>query len=715
MLQVIQSYRTGEVAVRDVPAPRCSRGGILVRNHASLISIGTERSVIELGKKSLVGKARARPDLVKRALEKAKAEGFWATFQAAMARLDTPTPLGYSSAGVVLEAGASAHGFAPGDRVACVGNNFASHAEFISVPVNLACRIPDAVSDEEASFAMLGAIAMHGVRLAGLTFGSTVAVTGLGLLGLIAVQILRAYGCRVVAMDPDPAKAEIAKRFGIEAVSGAEALAGAVHALTAGVGADAVLITAATKSDEPVNTAVALSRHKGRIVVVGVADIHPDRNEMWHKEVEIVVSRAGGEGALDPVYELDGIDLPVSSARWTQGRNVEEFLRLIAEKKINVASLITHRFAMAKAEEAYAALTDGSLKGAIGVVLDYPRDAELKRHIALAQAKVSAKETLSAAVIGAGQFGRTTLLPVLKKLPGVNLTVLGTSSGSSAEHSASKFGFAEATTDSDMLYARSDIDVVFAFTPHANHAHAVAKAIESGKPLFVEKPLCVLPEELQAIEHLASAATSLPPIMVGHNRRYSPHTVKIREWLSGRRGPLVMAMTINAGFVPPEHWVHDDAQGRSRIVGEMTHFLDLAEAITGSAIAEVSAMRVAADNQTILNNDNLTASLRMTDGSVVSLVYSAQGSRSTPREGLQIFSGGMTITSSDWRHSLLAGPKAEKFSTASQALGYPEEMSRFLSAARGGLLEPDFAGLLRVMRASFAIEDSLATGRPVAV
>ncbi len=715
MLQVIQSYRTGEVAVREVPAPRCSRGGLLVRNRASLISIGTERSVIELGKKSLVGKARARPDLVKRALEKAKAEGFWATFQAALARLDTPTPLGYSSAGIVIEAGTGAHGFAPGERVACVGNMFASHAEFVCVPVNLACRIPDGVSDDEAAFAMLGAIAMHGVRAANLTFGSTVAVIGLGLLGLISVQLLKAYGCRVLAMDPDASKAEIAKRFGAEAVASNDELVAAVNAATAGLGCDAVLITAATKSDEPVQIAVALSRRKGRIVVVGVAGIHPDRNELWHKEVEIVVSKAGGEGALDPVYELDGIDLPIHNARWTQARNVEEFLRLIAEKKIDVASLITHRFGIAKAEDAYKALTDGALKGAIGVVLDYPPDAPLARSVALPRTKAAAKDSLNVAVIGAGQFGRTTLLPVLAKMPGLTLQALATSSGASAEHSAGKFGFKEASTDGDALFARGDIDALFAFTPHSAHAHAVLKAIAAAKPLFVEKPLCVTPEELDDIQKAASAAAALPPIMVGHNRRHSPHTAKIRAWLGERRGPLVMNMSINAGFVPPEHWVHAEAQGRSRIVGEMTHFLDLAEAITGAEILEVSAARVAGDDRTVLNNDNLVATLKLSDGSVVALVYSAQGSRSYPRERFEIFSAGNTIVSTDWRKSELFGTKSDKFATGSQALGYPEEIAAFAAAARGAPLTPDFAGTLRVMHAAFAIEDALATGRTISL
>jgi predicted dehydrogenase/threonine dehydrogenase-like Zn-dependent dehydrogenase len=719
VLQIVQNYRSGEVALRTVPAPRCPRNGLLVQTSASLISIGTERSMVDLGRKSLIGKARARPDLARRALEKARREGFWKVFQDSLARLDTPSPLGYSSAGVVLEVGDSVTGFAPGDRVACIGQGVASHAEIVSVPINMAARIPDNVTDEEAAFGMVGVIALHGVREAHLTFGSKVAVIGLGLLGLITVQLLRAYGCQVIAMDLDQAKCDLAKGFGASAATTSkDELLEISNRLSDGFGQDAVLVTAATSSDAPINTAIELSRPKARIVLVGVADIHPNRNEMWHKEVEIIVSKAGGPGTLDPLYELDGIDHPIGYVRWTQTRNVEELLRLASEKRLDFGRLITHRYTIADAETAYREHLGDARTSAIGVIVNYQKTPSTKREVVLAaNSSVKRDGALRLAVLGAGQFGRTTLLPALAKAQDVSLLVLATSSGVSAEHSGRRFGFAEVSTESDAVFARSDIDAVFALTPHSHHARAVKLAIESNKPLFVEKPLCISPDELTEIEAAWNAAAHRPIIMVGHNRRYSPHADKLREWLKGRQGPLVMDVRVNAGYVPPEHWVHSEAQGRSRIIGEMTHFLDFMEAVSGTAIIEVGAMRTDGGSRIVLDNDNVAVNVRFADGSVGSLVYCGQGPRSYPREHFEIFFDGRAVTSLDFRQSLLFNAKGQtKFSSGAQDYGYVAEIAAFLTAAKGGIsILPDFATDLRIMRAAFAIEASLATGAPVKV
>jgi predicted dehydrogenase len=717
MQQVIQSYRSGEVSVREVPAPGCPTNGILVRNRASLISIGTERSIVELGRKSLLGKARARPDLAKRALDKAKKEGFWKVFKESLAKLDTPTPLGYSSAGVVLEVGAGVHEFSPGDRVACVGVGFGSHAEIVAVPVNMACKIPEGLGFEEAAFGMVGPIALHGVREANLSFGSIVAVMGLGLLGLISVQLLNAYGCRVIAMDVDPSKLELARKFGAKhAVSSSEALIELVNAETGGLGADAVIIAAATKSSDPINTAVALSRHKARIVLVGVADIHPDRNEMWHKEVEIVVSKAGGAGALDPLYELDGIDIPIAYARWTQNRNVEEFLRLAAERRIDLGAIITHRYPIADADAVYARIMDGKLPGSIGVVLDYPDDGPVVRRVSLTQARPQVNPgTPRVAVLGAGSFGGSVILPALARAKGLERKILATSSGATAEHNARRFMFAECATDGDAVFAREDIDAVFALTPHSHHARAAILAAHHNKALFIEKPLCTTPEELADVE--AAYAQSASLLMIGHNRRYSPHGRKIREWLAGRTGPMVMDMRINAGFVPKHHWVHSERQGRSRIIGEMTHFLDFAEAVAGVPLTELSAMRVGGDDLTVLNNDNIVVNFRFADGSIGSLVYSAQGSRGYPREHFEFFSGGKSIVSTDFVRTVLHGPsRDESFKTPAQAYGYPEEIQHYLAVTRGEEQpEVDLETNFRIMRAAFAIETSLAKGTAISL
>ncbi len=718
MKAVVQSYSSGLVRVAEVPVPRCPVNGILVRTNASLVSIGTERSMIELGRKSLLGKARARPDLVKRALEKAKREGYWRTFQESLARLDAAVPLGYSSAGIIVEVGAAAHGFSPGERVACVGHTFASHAEFASVPVNMACHIPDSVTDEEAAFCMLGAIAMHGVRSTQLALGGTVAVVGLGLLGILTAQILRAYGCQVVGMDPDSSKILLCQQLGItDTVTSAQKLQEVVLRQTSGAGCDAVIIAAATKSSEPVSNAVGLCRQGGRVVIVGVADIHPDRNEMWKNEVDIVVSKAGGLGALDPLYELDGIDLPIGVARWTQGRNVEEFLRLVATRKVIVEKLVTHRSPIAQADSLYGRLIDGKLDSVVGVVLTYPETCSLTRRVVFRESLQTYSAKLRLAVMGAGLFGKSVFLPALAREKDVDLNVLVTSSGVNGEHNAKKFGFRECSTESEAIFGREDVDAVIALLPHSQHFKTVLDAVINGKHLLVEKPLCVTSEELDSIEAALAGNVAPPVIMVGHNRRYSQHTAKIKKWLARRSSPLVMTLRINAGFVPPDHWVHSESEGRSRIVGEGTHFIDLAIAIIGSEITSVHAMRVRGNDKTVVNNDNFCALLQFTDGSIANLIYTAQGPRTLSREVIEIFSEGTTIVSTDFRlteHYAASG--RTQFSTRAQNYGYEEEISQFVAVVQGRTaLEPSLVNMIHAMRVAFAIERSLAEGVQVSL
>lgn len=719
MKQVVQSYKTGEVTLRDVPVPQCGGKRILVRNRNSLISLGTERSTIELGRKSLLGKAASRPDLVRRAWDKAKKEGLLKTWQEAMGRLDTPTPLGYSGAGVVEQCGIAATEFSPGDRVACVGQGFASHAEFVSIPVNLACRIPDAVSDEEAAFGMLGIIALHGIRSANLTFGSRVVVMGLGLLGLLTIQMLRAYGCEVIALDPSADKVELAKRYGfMHTTSDAVELTRLCDARTAGNGADAVIITAASKDRGPVDQAIQLSRVKGRIVVVGTADIHPDRNELWLKEIELVVSKAAGPGSLDPLYEVEGIDLPIGDVRWTQKRNLEEFLRLLADKKVDVQALITHRFSIAQAEEVYAQFIAGKLIHPIGVLLTYTDHAPIDRQLPLPSTKQSTTQkdgTLRLGVIGAGLFGKALLLPALQSQSNVMLHTLVTGSGASVEHSARKFGFANQATEASAVWLQPEIDAVIGLTPHSQHARLVRDAIQHGKALFLEKPLCTTEEELVELRSLASQASSLPMLFVGHNRRFSPHTVQMQKWLAGRQSPLVMQMRVNTGFIPATHWVHSDDEGRSRIVGEMSHFIDLIQSLAGALVSRVSAERVSGDNHTSVNNDNIAVSFKLTDGSVGSLIYSASGDKAYSREALEIFFDGKTIASKDFRVSELhQNGKTDTFKTRSQEMGYVEELKNFIHCASGkDLPVVSSHEMFTTMSTIFAIERALATAQVV--
>lgn len=722
MHQIIQNYKTGKVTLENVPVPKCGRKSILVRNCHSLISIGTEKSTIELGKKSLLGKARARPDLVKRAIEKAKNEGLRKTITEAMGRLDTPTPLGYSAAGIVVEVGIEAHGFAPGDRVACIGQGFASHADYISVPVNLTVKIPDEVSTESAAFGMLGCIALHGIRSADLTFGSNVAVIGLGLLGQLSVQLLKAYGSRVFAYDLNAEKARQALVHGAEfSHHDANLFEEMIFSATQNQGVDAVIITAATQSNEPVDFAIKLSRQKGKIVVVGVADIHPNRNELWLKELELIVSKAAGPGSLDDDYEKDGIDYPIELARWTQNRNLQEFIRLLSKNLIDVSGLITQKFPIDVAEKVYDDFLNNKLVNPIGLLFEYSNTNPIERKIMLNTTQLNEKNgrevgapaTTSISIIGAGLYGKAVFLPTLQKIKNVRLNTLVTSSGMSAQHNAKRFGFASCSTDLNDVFNDQSTHAIVALTPHSQHANLVLKAIELKKSLLIEKPLCVHQHELDEIIAAYQTAKEKPILMVGHNRRFSPHANKIKAWLSSRVNPAILSYRVNAGNIPAEHWVHSDREGRSRIVGEMTHFIDLMLYLLNEKPISVFAKRIAGDDQSVVNNDNVVITIQFSKGSVGALIYSASGNRAFNREYLEIFFDEKTIVSTDFRKTELIAAKSEKYKTSKQEIGYSEEITSFVDAVARRKAAVLFEDVVISMQTVFAIEESLAKNKMI--
>ena len=752
MKQIIQNYRTGKLELAEVPIPLCSSNKILVKNIASLISIGTERSILELGRKSLLGKAKARPDLVKRFIDKAKNEGFIKTYKEALGRLDNPTPLGYSSAGIVVKAGKGVPEFSPGDRVACIGAGYAGHAEYISIPAMLCCKVPEPVSFEEASFGMLGIIALHGIRCADLSFGSSVVVIGLGLIGLLTVQILKAYGCRVIGTDIDPAKLELAKKLGADVVAEDAKLKAQSDLFTQGVGVDAVIITAATKSDRPVNMGVDIVRFRGKIVLVGVADVHPQRNEMWHKEVEIVVSRAGGPGTFDPFYENKGMDYPIGYVRWTENRNLKEFMRLLSEGKVDVRPLITHRFPIAEALDAYEGFSNGTIKNCIGIVLNYPEESLDDNH-RIFERRISLKKNKSAVdtggrvnvgVIGAGLFGKALLLPALKEMRGITLKMLATSSSANAYHAGKKYGFEECTTDYHEILNNDEISAIIILTPHSLHARMVSEALQAGKHVFVEKPLCLNEEELIKIKELATdphrpaqtflpddlsagkmssfqeindSRITMPLVMVGYNRRFSPHAVKISEYLAHRQDPIIISYRVNAGFVPPDHWVHAEEQGGGRIIGEICHFVDFIQFLTGANPTRVFAERISGNNQTAVNNDNIAINLKFADGSVGNIVYSASGDKASSRERIETFCEGKTIVSTDFKKTYCHFKgKKKSFNTHNQSMGYKEELQHFFDVVKGHTepkltIDEIFYSTLTV----FKIHESLQAGEAVEI
>ncbi len=752
MKQIIQNYRTGAVELLEVPVPLCTPNKILLKNIASLVSIGTERSIIELGRKTLIGKARTRPDLVKRFMEKAKNEGFIKTFKTALQMLDNPTPLGYSSAGLVIEVGENIHKFSPGDRVACIGAGYASHAEYVVVPEMLCAHIPKTrfnsykllvngkneetsqitnneltdnyISFEEAAFGMLGTIALHGIRCAKLTFGESVAVVGLGLLGLLTVQILKAYGCKVIGTDIDLHKVELAKKLNADyAYALEDEFKNGVERATNGYGADAVIITAATESDAPVNTAVDVARYGGRIVLVGVADIHPQRNEMWHKEVEIIVSKAGGPGTFDPFYENRGIDYPVGYVRWTESRNLEEFLRLMAEGKVDVNPLITHRFKIEQAEIIYKDMMANKGGPYIGVILEYPQESLNVNSYKLLERKISLKTNqhitnnntqINVGVIGAGLFGKALLLPALKKIKDIRFHTLSTSSSTNTYHTAKKYGFDQCTTDYKEVLQNNEINTVIILTPHSLHARMVIEALKAGKHVFVEKPLCINEEELQQI---IDARCQMPDkyLMVGYNRRFSTHAIRASEYLKNRRDPIVINYRVNAGFVPPEHWVHSEEEGGSRIIGEVCHFVDMMQFLTKSNPIRVYAERISGNNKASLNSDNVAITLKFEDGSIGNIIYSASGDKAYSREQIEIFSEGNTIVIKDYKETdFYKSGKKKTLKTFNQEMGYKEELQHFFDIIKGKTVpsitsEETFLSTYTV----FKINESLEKGQPV--
>lgn len=720
MKQVIQNARTGKVSIAEVPSPACRPGNILVRNNSSIISIGTERSIVELGKKSLIGKARARPDLVKRAIEKARTEGITATIQEAKGRLETPTRLGYSCAGIVTQCGLEVTKFSPGDRVACIGSNAANHAEFISVPENLAAIVPANVLIEHAAFGQIAIIALHGIRSAKLSYGSTVAVIGLGLLGLITVQILRAYGFVVIGMDPDQSKCDLATLHGAEfATDNSNQLNSTILGCSDGTGADSVIITATSKTVDPLENAINVTRIGGRIVIVGAIPIQADRQSLWEKEIELIISKAGGPGSLVPEYEENGVDYPTDLVRWTENRNLKEYLRLLSRGLVDITPLITHRFPLNQANEVYDKLSNGSLSNAIAIAFEYQKEVEVNRTIPLKMEQKRVKPTtLTLGVIGAGLFGQSSLLPVLRRISNIKKKTIATLSGISSQKSAEKFGFSTSTTDSEFLLQDKDINGVIIIAPHSVHAELTMRSLECEKHVLVEKPLCTNWEEYSRIESvLSDTGTKHLLLMVGHNRRHSPHTEKIRLALKNRNEPLVVSYRVNAGFVSSDHWVHSTEEGRSRIIGEMSHFVDIMQYLTGADPIRVMAERVQGNNRSTINNDNIVAVFKFSDGSVGQLTYAANGNRSLGRESLEVFWQENTAICLDYKKTRIHTKRGiKRFNTNNREMGYAQEISHF-SKVIAGKIEPKTSRheILITMKTIFAIEQSLATGLPVAI
>jgi len=729
MKQLLQQVSGGEIEVVDVPSPKLLAGCVLVRTAASLLSVGTERASAEFARKNLLQKARMRPDLVREVWSKVRRDGVASTVAAVRSRMDQPSAPGYSSAGTVVAVGEGVTDIRPGDRVACAGTGHAVHAEFACIPRLLLARIPpnSTISFDHAAATTVGAVALHGVRTAGVKLGDIVGVIGLGLLGQLTVQILKAGGCRVVGMDIDPARVDLALRLGADAASASStAFSDACMEQSGGRGMDAVLIAAQTSSSDPVNLAAAVARDRAVIVAVGTVGVALERRTFYEKELDFRVSRSYGPGRYDAAYEQKGVDYPIGYVRWTETRNMEAFLQLLADDKVDVGALITHRFPIDQAQSAYDLITGKSQQAFLGVLLTYPESAEEMQRVEVASRRratvVPAARSIAIGLLGAGNFATNTLLPAIKRIGGVTLVGVCAAHGSTSRHIAKKFGFHCSATDEDALISDAAINTVVVATRHHLHTRQVLAALKSGKHVFCEKPLCLNEDELRDIVRVFEdqpddeQSGGKPLLMVGFNRRFAPLALRLKSFLREIHEPLALHYRVNAGFIPADHWLNDPEQGGGRIIGEVCHFVDFLTFLAGAAPIEVQAHGLA--NHGKYSNDNVVSSLRFADGSQGTISYLANGDKSYSKERVEVFGGGAVAVLEDFRRLELVcrGRKQVFRSPLRQDKGHRGEWEAFVAALRTGGNSPlPLAEIVTTMLATFALEESRSSGQPVSV
>lgn len=742
MKQILQSFKTGEMWLAEVPAPLCRAKGVVVRTVASFVSAGTERMLASFAKKSLIGKALQMPDQVRKVIRKMKTEGVFATLEKVQAKLDTPIPLGYSCAGVVVEAGTQAGGLAVGDRVACGGAGFANHAEFNYVPRNLVVKLPDGVSFEDASCATVGSIALQGVRQCEVHLGESVAVIGLGLLGQLAVQMLRASGCRVIGFDPNKSRCELAMDegsgaralpdLGIRCVS--ENLVREAMSFTGGHGVDAVLITAATPSNEPVTVAAEICRQKGRVVATGLVGMDIPRDQYYKKEIDFRLSCSYGPGRYDPVYEEAGVDYPYGYVRWTEQRNMQAFVELVAGGKLAPGRLVTHRYQFDDALDAYQVLLGVKKEPYLGIVLEYGEDlaakdaknAKVERRVDFSSSPANSLNPVKngpvgVSFIGCGNFAKAVLLPTLKKTKGVALRGICTASGMSCGVTGKKEGFAFAATDQGEVLKDEGTDLVVVTTRHDLHAAQIAAALEAGKYVFCEKPLCINEEQLEEILAAKDAKNTegqdvaalrdFSHVMIGFNRRFSPHAKMLKEYFAKRTLPLVLQYRVNAGAIPKNLWIQDPQVGGGRMVGEGCHFIDFMRFVVGAPVARVQAMCIQTANASETPEDSVSVNLQFADGSVGVLTYLALGDTTLPKERCEILGEGSTAVMENFCTTVCTGKLGKRKLKGRQQKGFAEEVQAMVDAVKAGGPAPiPFEEIENVTRATFAVQRALKSG-----
>lgn len=712
MKQVLQNRKTGRPFVAEVPVPALQKGRLLVRSVSSLISAGTERAAVELVSKGLVQEARQRPDLVKAVVAKVKNEGILSTLASVRDKMAASQALGYSAAGIVAAVAEDVGEFQIGDRVACAGVGFASHAEVLSVPKNLCVPLPDGVSFDAAAYGTLGAIALQGVRLAEPTLGESVVVIGLGLVGQLTVQLLKANGCRVFGLDLDQSRVSLALDQGADrAVVSNEEAAKEIDTWTRGHGADAVLITAATDSNQPIELAARVSRLKGRVIVVGMTGMDIPRQPFFSRELKLIISMSYGPGRYDPDYEERGHDYPLAYVRWTEKRNIESFLELVDEKKVNVDRLTTHRFPIAEADQAYRLISGERQESYLGVLLKYDPAGEVTRRVPLGGTTRKAEKSIVVGVIGAGDYASAMLLPHFKT-EGVEFRSIATASGVSAHDVGKRFGFAYAVSSADEILDDTRVNLVLVGTRHDLHAQLARQALERNKHIFVEKPLAL--NEVQLDSVLAAAQSSTGSLMVGFNRRFSPLAQRAKEFFQGRETPLSILYRVNAGRIAKDHWTQNVDEGGGRIVGEVCHFIDLMQFLTDAPPVLVFAESIGARSDKIVAVDSVFITLRFADGSNGTVAYLSEGDKGLAKERVEIFGGGKVFVLDDFRRaSLYKDGREEQIALKAQDKGQQAQVRRVCaSVLEGGAAQISLEELAATSRATFRVLDSLRERRP---
>lgn len=708
MLQVVQHQKSGEVRTEEMPSPQCPNNGVLIEVHSSLISAGTEKTSVDNAQGSLLARAKKQPEQVKVVLDAVKSYGIKETFRRVGAKLNSYKLLGYSASGIVIESRCDE--FKPGDRVAAAGAGIANHAEIIAVPKNLVVHLPENVSFEDGAYTTVGAIAMQGFRQANPSLGENVVVVGLGLLGLITVQFLKAAGCNVIGMDIDDKALELGLKYGCDSVlKSSIGNAQQVIARSNGEGADATIITASTSSNEPLQLAMEMTRKRGKVVIVGAIGTELRRNPFYKKEIELLISSSYGPGRYDSSYEEDGIDYPYAFVRWTENRNMQSFVELIAKKSIDVSSMTTHNFDVQSASKAYDLISNGN-EHYLGILINYPeRNDKQTNFVQINQ--IAKNSEIKIGFIGAGQFAQNYLLPPLSKLD-VSLVSVANNSAASSKTVATNFGFTKASANPIELIEDSAINTLFIASWHNTHSEYVLKGIQSGKHVYVEKPLALNQTELDKI--VEATSNSDRQLMVGFNRRFSKSFVKIKSLLVGRKEPMIIKYRVNAGHIPKDHWSQRE-QGGGRIVGEGCHFIDTMLFLTGSMPIRIYAESISNNSEAKLNEDNVVATIKFQDGSVGILEYFSNGDSSLPKEYCEVFCENSTYTMNNFDTvTIHKGKKANSIKMDNEK-GIKSEMQLFVESVKNGKQLIPKKEIFAVTKCTFAILQSLQTSQPITI